>query len=106
MAVVEVHKGDIGTTFMVTIKDENDTVKDISAYTTRQLLFRKPDGSTVLTKTASFYTDGTDGKIYYTTVSGDLDTVGIWRLQAYLHNGSTNYRKSNVGTFSVFDNLA
>ena len=105
MAVAEVHKNDIGLTFKVTIKDEDDAVKNISSYSTKQLIFKKPDG-TILTKTASFLTDGTDGVIYYTTVSGDLDTVGIWRIQAYINDGSSNYRKSNVGTFNVFDNLS
>ena len=100
----EIHKDDIGTRFLITIKDEDDAVKNISTYTTKQLIFKKPSG-TLLTKTASFLTDGTDGVIYYTSISGDLDEIGVWKLQAYLHDGSSNYRKSNVGSFRVFENL-
>lgn len=100
----EIHKGDIGTRFLITIKDEDGIAKPIGSYTTKQFIFEKPSGNLV-TKTASFYTDGSDGKLYYTTLSGDLDEEGAWKLQVYIHDGSTNYRKSNVGTFRVHSNL-
>jgi hypothetical protein len=105
MMAAEIHKNDIGTMFKVTIRKEDDSIKDLSSYTTKQLIFKKPSG-TILTKTATFLTDGTDGIIYYTSISGDLDEIGAWKLQAYLHDGSSNYRKSNIGAFRVFENLS
>lgn len=105
MAAAEIHNGDIGTRFLVTIKKEDGTVKDISSYTTKQFIFKKPVSGDLLTVTASFYTDGTDGKLYYDTVSGNLNEEGVWKLQVYIHDGVSNYRKSNVGTFRVFPNL-
>lgn len=81
--IEEIRLGDVGTTFRGTIYDESDAVLDISSATTKQLLFKKPDG-TVVPKTASFFTDGTDGKLQYTSVSGDINAIGRWQLEPYV----------------------
>jgi hypothetical protein len=102
----EVHLNDIGTSFVVTINDcvsGTPTALDVSGATTLQLIFKSPSG-TSSTKTASLNTDGTDGKIKYTTVSGDLNETGTWRLQAYVVIGSGTWR-SEVDTFKVYENL-
>lgn len=78
----ELHVGDYGTTIEV-IVEEDGAVVDISSATTKQIKFRTPDGR-VLTKTASFTTDGTDGAMKYTLQQGDLDEPGRWRRQGYL----------------------
>ena len=65
MAVNEIHVGDIGTVFTLTIKDGSSVI-DLSGATTKQIILRKPDRVTSSTKTASFVTDGSDGKIKYT----------------------------------------
>ena len=100
----EVQKNDIGTVFRITIKDR-DTLEilNISSASTKQIIFLKPDGNK-LTKNASFYTDGTDGKIQYTGISGDLDTVGIWKIQSYLILSNNQY-SSDVSTFKVKENV-
>lgn len=98
----EIHIDDIGTQFIVTIKDD-DVAVDLSTATTKQLIFRKPDG-TKLTKNASFVTDGTDGKLKYVSVSGDLNEAGYWKLQAYIAIGS-NAWKTNTTIFRVHPNL-
>lgn len=54
---------------------------DISAYTTRQLIFKSPSGVKT-TKTATFDTDGTDGVLAYTVENGLINEVGIWYVQA------------------------
>ena len=59
---------------------------------------------TSTTKTASFNTDGTDGKIKYTSVDGDFNEVGTWRIQAKVVMGGGTFR-SDVGTFKVHENL-
>lgn len=99
----EIHVDDIGTIFTATIKDENDTIVDVSGATTKQLIFKKPD-DTILTRTASFVNTGTDGKIKYVAVAGDLDMHGSWFLQAYVDLGSTELR-SDIHKFTVYTNL-
>jgi hypothetical protein len=103
MAQDEIHKNDVGTVFELTIKDGQATV-DVSTTTAKQIIFRKPDGST-LTKTAAFVTDGTDGKIKYTTIAGDLDSSGIWEYQAKV-TFSGGAWSADIKTFRVHDNLA
>lgn len=103
MAIGEIHKNDIGTAFRATIKDETDTVVDISSATTLQMLFLKPDNS-LLTKTASLVNTGTDGKMQYVSASGDLDTCGWWRSQGFVRIGSAEWY-SDILRFQVHDNL-
>lgn len=95
---------DIGTIFQITVKDEDDEAVDVSAATTKQILFRKPDG-TVLTKTASFVNSGTDGMIKWVAVSGDLDLPGMYRIQAYVVIGAT-YFHTNIAQFKVHTNIS
>lgn len=102
MPANEIHKNDIGTEFRCTIKDD-ESVVDVSSVTLKQLLFKKPDG-TVLTKTASFYTDGTDGIITYASIDGDLDQCGLWELQGYVEFGSTEFH-SDIKNFMVHRNI-
>ncbi len=95
----EVRKADIGTVFRFTVKDGDDSV-DISSATTQEVCFRKPD-NTVITKTTSFTNSGTDGKLQYTTVSGDIDQDGPWSAQVHLVLTSGTFRSTwynfNVG---------
>ena len=105
--IEEAHVNDIGTIFSVTVYDTGSTgttsVLDVSGATTKQIIFKKPTGTT-LTKAAVFTTDGTDGKIQYVTVSDDLDSTGTWQLQAYIVASDGSW-KSDVGTFKVYENL-
>ena len=99
----EVHVDDVGTVFQVTIKDEDEVVVDVSNALTKTIYFRKPNG-TLLTKTASFVTDGTDGQIKYTTESGDIDAAGNWSLQSFVDFGTTEFY-SDIHKFTVYNNL-
>ena len=102
MSANEIHKGDVGTIIRITLKD-GSTVVDISATTTKQLIFGKPCGAASVTKTASFYTDGTDGILQYTTESGFLDTIGIWTVEAYIEfGGGTQKWHSDISEFNVY----
>jgi len=102
MAAEEIHLNDVGTLFKILIKD-GDEVRDISTMTVKELLFKKPCG-TLLTKTASFLTDGTDGYITYTTIADDLDEAGLWQIQAHLEGVSLDIH-SDVAFFRVYPNL-
>lgn len=78
------HVGDAGTVFVVTCRDQDHQVIDISGATSMSIQFEKPDGTT-LTKAAAFFTDGTDGKLQCTTTADDLDQEGEWDMQAYIN---------------------
>lgn len=103
MSANEIHVADTGTIIEVTIKDGTSVV-DISTATTKQILLRKEDG-TVLTKTATFKTDGTDGILRYTTLVTDLTPAGHWQLQAYVVLSSGAW-KTDWTSFDVWPNLA
>ncbi len=96
---------DIGTTFTLTITDDDGVAVDITGATTKSIIFLKPDGVSE-TKTAAFGSDGSDGIISYTTVAGDLDTAGLWHVQAYvdISNGDVIFH-SAIDAFEVGCNL-
>ncbi len=93
---------DIKVRLKVTII-EDDAALDISTATVKSIIFQKPDG-TILTKTATFLTDGTDGIIYYDTIAGDLDQSGIYKVQGAVSIGGGAY-KGSKSTFKVECNL-
>ena len=100
--MASIQSGDIGTEFLVTIQDSGSAL-DISSYTTREMLFREP-GGTLVTKTATFKTDGTDGKITYTSESStDFDSVGTWKIQGHISKASSTFR-TEQSEFQVKNN--
>jgi hypothetical protein len=99
----EIHVDDIGTVFRATVTDEDGNIVDLSSATTKTFLFGKPSGS-VLTKSASFTTDGTDGKLYYTSIEGDIDSHGTWTFQVFVDFGSTQWY-TNITKFKVYKNI-
>ena len=99
-----VRKDDIGTVFEVTVKD-NGIVVDVSSVSVKQIKFLRPDG-TINTQTAAFKTNGTDGIITYTAVSGDLNASGVWRAQAYIEWAAGWKGHSDMIPFKVYDNVA
>lgn len=103
MAANEIHKNDIGTIIEVTVQDDTVAV-DISTATAKEFIFVKPSGAKV-TVTASFSTSGVDGKLRYTTVSGDFfDETGSWRLQVRVVLPTGAWR-SDITIFDVYANL-
>lgn len=103
----DLHLDDIGTIIRVTIQDTSETcvtaALDVSTATTTDLIFKKPDGTKV-TQTGGFTTDGTDGKIEYTTIANDIDQIGEWKIQVYLVLPIGSWR-SDIGYFKVIENL-
>lgn len=87
MSLSGIMVGAYGNPIRLTCK-EDGVAADISAYTTtRQLIFADPSGN-ASAKTASFYTDGTDGVLTYTVESGLFDEAGNWRVQAKIATAS------------------
>lgn len=101
-----VHIGDEGTIFRITLVDKDGLPIPVHTSTLKQIRFQKPEPDlTVLIKTAEFYTDGTDGVIQYTTVTGDIDYKGQWRIQGYVELPSGKY-SSKIGEFPVLEILS
>jgi len=98
----EIHIGDIGTVFEVTLYD-CDVAVDLTGAITQEVIFLKPDGTKV-TKTTSFKTDGTDGIIQYASILDDLDQAGGWKLQAHIVLPSGEWW-SDTDKFKVHENL-
>lgn len=93
----------IGVVIEVTVT-EDDVVADLSTVTTKQLILRKPNGDE-LTKTALFTTNGSDGKLRYTTIAGDLDHIGTWKVQPYLVFPGGFDGRIDHGSFRVKANI-
>lgn len=98
----QIHQNDIGTQLVVTVLDDGSPV-DIGLATDIEIILRKPDNTT-LTKPAVIYTNGSDGKMAYTTVDGDLDIVGNYKIQGKVEiNGGAYY--TSLGSFKVHCNI-
>ena len=102
-----VRVADAGVVFNVQFvePDPNDPdveiPKDISDATLLEIIFRRPNPIlTSFAKTASFITDGVDGRITVTTVVGDLDTVGRWALEGHVVTPTGEFT-SERGFFDV-----
>lgn len=90
---------DEGTTLRGTVYNETGGVEDISSATTKNFIFRKPDGS-ILTKAGSFATDGSNGVLTYIFVAGDLNTSGRWEVEIQVILASGKWL-TNIGEFYV-----
>ena len=102
-----IRKNDVGTVFRWTVFE--DAAVDVSGATVRQVKFMRPD-ATQLTKTLAYSTksgdtgNGTDGRVEYVGVSGDINQKGTYKWSLHLvwptWNGDSWY-----GTFTVEDQL-
>ncbi len=98
-----VHVNDVGTVFKATVIDENGSIVDVSTMQSGTFFFKKPDG-TKIQKTASIYTNGTDGILSYVTVAGDINMNGLWSLQSQVvFSGQTYF--TDIYDFRVERNL-
>lgn len=98
----QIHEGDIGTKLLITVTDDGQVV-DISSAISLSIFIKKPNG-TILTRVGVLETDGTDGKMYYITVAGDLDKAGSYKIQGQVILPSGSYYTSTA-TFKVHCNL-
>ena len=103
MAANEIHVDDVGTKFVVTIKDDTAII-NISGATTKDIIFKKPSGTKV-TAAASFETDGTDGVLKYITTGPELDETGTYKIQAHVVLSAGNDFHSDISTFKVHRNI-
>ena len=94
---------DTGILFEATLVVEGAPM-NLAAATMLQFWFCRPDGH-VLKKTATLSTNGTDGKMRYTTVANDLTHAGVWQWQPYVVLPSGRMHGA-IQTFTVLRNLA
>ena len=95
MANGQIYQGDIGTVFLI------DTKSNISTGTVFQLKIKKPSGTEVI------WTGELSGttKVQYTTVAGDLNESGLYKLQVYVEIPSWRGR-GKTAEFTVYKAFA
>jgi hypothetical protein len=82
--MADIFVGDIGTSFSVTIKDKaTSNIIPLQNATIKTFTLQRPNGSKV-SRDALFATNGTDGKLKFITIDGDITLPGSYRLQAYV----------------------
>lgn len=99
----EIHVGDEGTNFIITVYNQDETVVDLSDATGLNLIFMNPE-RTVTEHTATLYTNGKDGKALYVLNTGDIDIEGRWSYQLEL-TFPTGAWRTNIINFVVYPNL-
>lgn len=98
----EIHVNDVGTRFLITVKDDGEIV-NISGVPAISLIFKKPDDS-IIYRSGLLFTNGVDGKVYYDTVAGDLDEAGYYKLQGRVVLTSGTFY-TDIHTFQVHCNI-
>lgn len=98
----EIHLNDVGTRFLITVKDR-DTIVNIANYSSLTLIFKKPSSTTIY-RSGILHTDGTDGKIRYDTAAGDLNETGTYKLQGRVALPSGTFY-TDIHNFQVHCNL-
>ena len=98
----EIHVNDVGTRFLLTIKDDGDVV-NISEASSISVIFKKPD-DTVTYRPGVVVNSGVDGRVYYDTVAGDLSNAGLYKLQARVALPRGTYY-TDIHSFQVHCNL-
>jgi len=103
----QIHEDDIGTKLLLTVNHCDVvpvSVVDISTATSLSIFIKKQD-NTVLSRSGILNTTGLDGKMYYTTVAGDIDVAGTYKIQGRVTFPSTASYRTSIGTFQVECNL-
>ena len=88
MSLKNIVKDNYGVAIELTVVQDN-VAQDLSAYSGVFYVLEDPSGA-VTTKVAAFKTDGTDGVCTYTLASGDIDSIGQWRVQIKLTTGAAS----------------
>jgi hypothetical protein len=101
----EIHKDDIGTRFLITVKDDGlpVNISGVSGGSVHQVSFRKPS-DTVIDRNATLKDYGISGVMFYDTVAGDLDEAGLYKLQAKVIVPSGTFF-TDIFSFKVHPNI-
>lgn len=95
-------EGDSGTAIVVHFVDADEADFDVSGASTMTIKLQAPSG-VVTTHAAGLYTDGTDGKFFFSTSTATLNETGEWLGQGYVvlttgswHNEPKPFRVTRV----------
>lgn len=97
-----IRKDDYGTVITLTVNDGLGSPVDISAATAKHIRLippanvAYPDGAPYRDFAATFTTDGTDGKIYYTLADGDIPYAGAWTMRAVITTASAKWHSTTA----------
>jgi hypothetical protein len=80
--------GDFGLAINIRVVDSAGNGVPLNGATATEYELEDPDRN-VSTVTASFVTDGTDGRLTYVLQSGDLNEVGVWKVRAKITEGAS-----------------
>lgn len=84
------------------VREGNDVV-NISSASALTIIIEKPD-STLVSASATLFTDGSDGMMIYRTSGSDLDQAGNYNVQGYVViTGFSGY--TTPVHFTVYPNL-
>ena len=75
----DIRLNDYGTKFLVAVKDQDNEIYSITDKDI-EFWFAKPD-KTILSRVPTLVETGVYGECYYITQSGEIDALGLWRLQ-------------------------
>lgn len=74
--------GAVGVDLIVPLTDSGGNPIDLSTATEMTLYLQQPTGTPTTAKVAQRLGSGTEGRLIYTTVAGDLPVAGDWKIQA------------------------
>jgi hypothetical protein len=97
-----VYTGDVGVDIILTVTSPSGEVMDLSSATEKTLHLNRPGANGHFDKPLSFITDGTDGKVKYTTETGVLDTAGMWHVQGYFEFPGDKKWHTGIAQFHVY----
>ena len=85
--------GSFGQTLLITLKDEDGVIQDVSAFSgIRTAIALTPDKRDTKTASVSFNATGSDGVVSWTWADGDIDRPGDWEVQIVLNSGSARIK--------------
>jgi len=94
----------IGIIFEIAVVDSTiDLPYVLTGFTSLEIIFTKPDGSK-LTKVATAPIP-TNGKMEYTTIVGDLNLAGWWKMQGHIVGPGTIDYYTKIHEFRVHERL-
>lgn len=97
----EIHVDDVGTRFLITIK-EDDEIVDISDADVINIYIKRPDDS--LLARIGTIVDGPNGLLYYDIQAGELNEAGLYKLQGRVSIGNATYY-TTIYNFQVHCNV-
>lgn len=102
----DLHVGDTGTELHMVITNKANG-KPVSLQTATEAFFKfKPPQAGSFQRDAEVVTPpGTDGKLGYTFVTGDLAESGRWKIQAFVKDGAGQWH-TDIEIIDVGENIA